>query len=323
MGRWNFTKGLKDLGRGSFAYLQPDGGTGWTNTGLIVDGEASLLVDTLYDLAHTREMLRTMRDAAPAATQIDALVNTHADGDHTWGNQLVKGAEIIGHVKVAEEFTAVTPAMMADLMRNHDRYGPGIRMLYEELGGRYSFDDIVPTPPTRVFEHELALSVGEKTVRLLHVGPAHSNADTLVYVPDDRVVYTGDILFVGVHPTIWTGPVSNWLKACDLMLGWELEAVVPGHGPLTDMSGIRRLREYLCYIHDEARRRFDAGMGYFEAACDIALDPYADWIAPERIVYNVAHLYREFGTDARQGRFEVSDRVAQYRSQRRAMYHQH
>src|SRR5574340_1611714 len=125
---------LRDIGNGCFAYLQPPGGTGQTNAGLVVDDDSSLLVDTLYDLAHTEAMLAAMRAATPAARRIGTLVNTHADGDHTWGNQLAAGAEIIGHVTLAEDFAAVTPAVIMDVLRNREHYGPGAQMLYEEIG---------------------------------------------------------------------------------------------------------------------------------------------------------------------------------------------
>ena len=84
--RFPYTKGLHELGNGCFAYLQPDGGWGWSNAGLVTDAGASLLVDTLFDLALTREMLAAMRRATPAAARIGALVNTHANGDHCYGN---------------------------------------------------------------------------------------------------------------------------------------------------------------------------------------------------------------------------------------------
>jgi cyclase len=86
LSRWQYTKGLHDIGNGCFAYLQPDGGWGWSNAGLIVSGEQNLLVDTLFDLKLTQEMLDTMRDAVPGARRIKTLVNTHANGDHTFGN---------------------------------------------------------------------------------------------------------------------------------------------------------------------------------------------------------------------------------------------
>jgi glyoxylase-like metal-dependent hydrolase (beta-lactamase superfamily II) len=107
-------------------------------------------------------------------------------------------------------------------------------------------------------------------------------------------VFTGDILFVEGHPVIWAGPVSNWVRACDRILAMEVETIVPGHGPLTDKSGVRRLRDYLEYIAREARRRYDAGLPVFEAAQDIALDDYSSWGDAERIVVNVNTLYREF-----------------------------
>ena len=103
MQKWAYTKGLHDLGNGCWAYLAPDGSWGWSNAGLIVDGEATLLIDTLFDLPLTGEMLGTMRAAVPAARAIDTLVNTHSNGDHTYGNQLVDGARIVASRTCREE----------------------------------------------------------------------------------------------------------------------------------------------------------------------------------------------------------------------------
>ncbi len=85
MAKWQFTKGLHDIGNGCWAWLQPNGGWGWSNAGLITDGEASLLVDTLFDLKLTGEMSDGMRQSVPQAASIGVLVNTHANGDHTFG----------------------------------------------------------------------------------------------------------------------------------------------------------------------------------------------------------------------------------------------
>ena len=104
-----FTKGLHDLGNGAFAYLQPDGSWGWSNAGLIVDGDQSLLVDTLFDQKLTRTMLDTMADASKAARNIDTVVNTHANADHTYGNALVRNAEIIASDASAGEWDGLPP----------------------------------------------------------------------------------------------------------------------------------------------------------------------------------------------------------------------
>src|ERR1700739_4472207 len=101
--KWTFKKGLQDLGNGCYAYLQPDGSWGWSNAGLVVDGGESLLIDTLFDLPLTRAMLDSMRRAEPTATaRIGALVNTHSNGDHVFGDELVTGAEIIASKACAE-----------------------------------------------------------------------------------------------------------------------------------------------------------------------------------------------------------------------------
>ena len=123
MPKWQFTKGLHDLGQGSFAYLQPDGSWGWSNAGLITHGEESLLVDTLFDLHLTRDMLKDMCDAAPQAERIGTLVNTHANGDHTFGNQLVEGATIIASAASAAEMAELPPQALADIMRNASEMG--------------------------------------------------------------------------------------------------------------------------------------------------------------------------------------------------------
>lgn len=295
MKQWKYTKGLHDLGSGCHAYLQPDGGWGWSNAGLIADGDESLLIDTLFDLRLTREMLATMRDAVPAAKSIGTLVNTHANGDHTFGNQLITGAEIITTTATADEMRERPPEAIAALVRNRRALGEGAEFLYEMMGRFFEWDDVVATAPTRTFTEALNLTVGDKDVRLIYAGPAHTKGDTLVHVPGDRTVFTGDLLFVGGHPVIWAGPVGNWIKACDLILSWDLDTIVPGHGPITDKAGVRHFKSYLDYLDTEARKRFDAGMSYYDAAADIGLDPYADWIDAERLVINVASLYREYG----------------------------
>jgi glyoxylase-like metal-dependent hydrolase (beta-lactamase superfamily II) len=92
--------------------------------------------------------------------------------------------------------------------------------------------------------------------------------------------------------------VGNWLAACDRIAAFDPELVVPGHGPVTDLRGVRAVRDYLVYLRDEARARYDAGLSAREAARDIALDDYDGWGDAERIAVNVATLYREFSGDA-------------------------
>ena len=290
-----YAKGLAQVGSSTYAYVQPDGIWGMSNAGLITDGDQSLLVDTLMDLRLTTEMLDAMVDAVPAARKIDVLVNTHADIDHTYGNQLVKGAKIVASQATADEFFKVAPDYLLKIVETD--YSEGGRYIAEKMGSHlFDYSDIVLTPPTETFDRQKTIMVGGKEVRLLNVGPAHTAGDTIVHSVQDRVVFTGDLLFLGVHPAIWAGSIDGWIAACDTMLSLDIDTVVSGHGPVTDKRGVETFRNYLVMIREEARKRFDAGMPVEEAAFDLALSPpFDEWISPERMVGTVNYLYRSFG----------------------------
>ena len=298
LGTRPYERGLLNLGDGGYAWLQPDGGWGWSNAGLIVDGDQSLIVDTLFDKPLTENMLKAMRAAEPkAGKRFDLLVNTHANADHCNGNELVEGAEIIASQACREELAQEDPNRLQAMMEQAPSMGEVGDFLIHCFAA-FDFRGINRTLPTRTFADAMDLRVGGKAVRLKQVGPAHTAGDILVHVPQDRLIFTGDILFVEGHPIIWAGPIGNWIAACDYMLGLDLQCVVPGHGPVTDKRGVRAMRDYLRYLEAEARCRFDAGMGVMEAALDISLADYDSWGDAERIVVNLATLYREFAGDS-------------------------
>jgi glyoxylase-like metal-dependent hydrolase (beta-lactamase superfamily II) len=246
MAKWQYTKGVHDLGNGCFAYLQPDGSWGWSNAGLIADHDQTLLVDTLFDLELTRDMLDRMRAAVPAAKSIGRLVNTHSNGDHTFGNQLVKDAEIIASRACAEEMKERPAEELAAMQRNWRQLGEAGAFLHEVMGSKFKWHDVENTLPTRVFDDELELKVGDKDVVLKTVGPAHTRGDVLVHVPQDRTVL----------------PV-------------------------------------------------------FQAARDISLDSFAGWGDAERMVVNVASLYREFGSRQELGIRELFGEMGRFHAERK------
>lgn len=260
-----YTKGLHELGSSCFAYLQPDGSWGWSNAGLVVGEGASLLIDTLFDLALTGAMLDAM-DPLTRVAPIATVVNTHANGDHCYGNQMVGDAEIIASAATAHEMTEVPPAMLAALNAADGELGAMFRHFF----GAFHFEGIEVRLPTRTFEGRLEVEVGGRLIELIELGPAHTRGDTIAFVPDARTVFTGDLLFIGGTPIVWAGPLSNWVAACDLMLGLDIDTVVPGHGPVTDKAGIVAVRDYLSFVDEAATARHAAGLDAWDAARDIA-----------------------------------------------------
>jgi len=286
-----YEKGLHELGDGLFAYLQPDGGWGWSNAGLIAADGTSLLVDTLYDLKLTREMLATM---APVTERhpIDAALNTHANPDHCFGNELLpSGAQIYASKATSEELDEISPGLL-QAMKSAPDMPAELREFVAHAFGPFDFEGITVRPPSQTFEGRLEVSVGDREISFIELGPAHTGGDTIVHVPDARVVFTGDLLFIDGTPIVWAS-ISNWIEACDRILALGAEVLVPGHGPVTDASGAREVQRYLRFVREEARKRFDAGMGADQAADDIDISDFAGWSDPERIAANVLAAYRE------------------------------
>jgi len=287
-----YTKGLHELGDGLFAYLQPDGGWGWSNAGLVTGAATSLLIDTLFDIPLTCEMLETMRSVTDARP-IDVAVNTHGNGDHCFGNgALPKQAVIYATARAVEDMREEPPALLRTVLASD--LGPDLNAFAARIFGPFQFDGLEPRLPSQTFEGRLELDVGGRTVEVIEVGPAHTGGDAILHVPGAATVFTGDILFIDGTPIIWAGPISNWIAACDRIIALGARTLVPGHGPITDNDGVTDVKRYLEYIRDHARMRFDAGMGPREAAEDIDLSDFADWTGAERIVQNVDELYREF-----------------------------
>ncbi|MFT4571546.1 MAG: cyclase [Hyphomicrobiaceae bacterium] len=293
---------LKAVAKDVYACLQPDRGLGWSNSGLIARGGA-VVVDTFWDLPRTRRMKKLYEEVLGSAPT--RVVNTHHNGDHCWGNQLFCDCEIIGHRRMEEGMRReAAPEMLAALasgaipMEGGERF---VRALSD-----YDFSGIKLTPPTTLVDERMELDLDGLRVDLIYVGPAHTIADLIVHIPERGVLFGGDILWSACTPIGWEGTYDRWLEALDLVTSLAPDIVVPGHGPVTDLSGVAELRRYLEYVRTEATRFYEMGLPENEAARRIDLGPWADWTEPERIVFNVHRVYRELAEVPYDAPFDVT-----------------
>jgi 2-keto-4-pentenoate hydratase/2-oxohepta-3-ene-1,7-dioic acid hydratase in catechol pathway/glyoxylase-like metal-dependent hydrolase (beta-lactamase superfamily II) len=287
-----YVRGLHNVGDRVWAWTMPDGGYGWSNAGLVAGQGASLLVDTLFDLHLTREMLTAMRAITDDAPISDAVL-THSNGDHTHGNQLLADSVRIIAAKgtVDEVAHGMAPGMLA--MTQVADLGPVGTPYARDRFGPFDFSGITLRNADRAFERDMTVDIGGREAHLFDLGPAHTAADTVVHIPDAGVLFAGDLLFIGCTPIVWAGPIANWVTACDTMIALDAPTVVPGHGPVTDPDGIRAVRGYLVHVADQADDAYRRGLSFAEAADAIDLGEYANWLDAERVVVNVYQRYRE------------------------------
>jgi len=281
---------LQEIARDVYVCLQEDRGLGCSNSGLL-NRDGGLVVDTFWDLPHTRELMAQYARVWQAPAR--RVVNTHHNGDHCWGNQLFAGAEIIGHRLCAEMMKKESAAVLQALRGAADNPDPAIAAFATALQA-FDFDGVVLTPPTTLIDDRLSLDLGGIRAELIYVGPAHTAGDVIVHLPAERIVFTGDVLFRLCTPIGWEGTTERWCGALDEIVALDPAVVVPGHGPLCGVEGPREMKAYLEYIRDESKHFFDQGVSVLDASKRIDPGPYAGWTEPERIVFNVARAYREF-----------------------------
>jgi len=303
-----FTGGLTEVADGTWAWLQPNGGLGESNAGLVVGDGASLIVDTLWDERLTAAMLAAFVPVCErAGAPVGRLFNTHGDGDHWYGNGLLgAGVEIIAAAPAIEQMRAEPPSMLTRLAPLGTVAGlagrlpllPGAGRL-RGLGGfgsmlsAYEFGGIEPRVPEHSFADEATLDIGGRRVELSFVGPAHTVGDAIARVADTRTVFAGDILFNGVMPIMWAGPVGNWIVALESIEDFDPAAVIGGHGPVSSVAEVRALREYWVWLRDCVRSEGDAvdAARLAERLVGSAeFEPWRGWRAPERTLVNIARI---------------------------------
>lgn len=303
--------GLYELAADTYAWLVPNGSWGETNLGLIDCGGTSVMIDTGWDLRCTREMLRTC-EAITERSPIEMVINTHADGDHCWGNQLFKDRPIIATHACIHQMHHMQPRALQALSHGSailrhlplggiDRFGHYMHEMFRP----YDFSGISITNPNQGFSAQKTLDVKGTEIVITEVGPGHTDGDAVVHVPARRVAYAGDILFVGVTPVMWAGPIEQLVAGLRFLQQLDVDVIVPGHGPLATATQVQDMLDYWHFVHEAVHHRFRQGMHPAQAARDVIFSaafqqaPWARWDSPERLLTSAHTLYRQWGAPAR------------------------
>ncbi len=302
-----FREGLYQLTPRTYAWMVPNGSWGETNLGLIDCGGKSVVIDTGWDLHYAGEFLAGAAGLL-ARSPVHSVINTHADGDHCWGNQLYGDVPIIATHACIDHMHHIEPRSMrllgkaASVMKRLPVAGIDVLGHYASaMLAPYDFRGIRLVAPNQGFSGETTVTVNGIDLVLIELGPAHTPGDAMVHVPSEKVLYAGDILFTHCTPVVWAGPVANIVAGLRRVLSLDADFIVAGHGPLATRADVELQIAYWELIQEELHRRRGQGMTAAEAAGDLLLGAkfqataFARWDSPERLLRNAQALYEEWG----------------------------
>jgi cyclase len=273
---------LVEVVDGVHAWLQPDG-TWWLNNAGAVHHDGSVLVvDTCANRPRTEAMLAAVSQATGDAP-VRWAVNTHQHGDHVYGNALLPADTVLV---------------------GHENMRAGLR-------DDFIFDACPPfwTPvpdwgvehrrlPDVVFDSSFAVHLGDLRVEALHPGyAAHTSGDVVVHLPEQRVLFAGDLLFHGLTPMLLMGSVDGARRSLEWLAALDPAHVVPGHGPLIGPGQLDRVLaehdRYYRMVADALAAGLAADLGPLEAARAWDLGDLAGWPDSERLVLNLHKAYAD------------------------------
>lgn len=260
-----------------YAYIQPDGSWYINNTGFVVGSEQVISIDA----CSTEKRTRAFRDAITSVTPapVGMLINTHHHGDHTYGNSLMGTGTIVAHENCRTELI---------------NFGiPGNTGIWDPV----DWGELTLAPPTITFADRVRLWADERPVEVSYVGQAaHTSNDSLVWLPEQEVLFCGDLLFNGGTPFLLMGSVSGAIEVLTKVVApIPAKVIVAGHGAPTDHSLIATIVAYLEFVLETARQGIAAGLSPLDAARETDLGEYAPWLDAERIVGNLHRAYADLG----------------------------
>ena len=209
------------------------------NAGIIIGKDGIVVVDTMISANEAKRSIRDIRTISHKP--IRYVVNTHYHFDHVFGNsEFAKlGAVVIAqeNVKKAMENSA------RETLKNIGEYG----LTPKDMKGT------TLAYPVLTYSDRMTIDIGGQQIELIHARQSHTGGDTLVYLPDKKVLFAGDILFTNYHPFLGEGNIEEWAKKLDDIKLMDIEKIIPGHGPLSGKNDLDDMKKYILMFDQKAK----------------------------------------------------------------------
>ena len=250
-----------------------------SNAGFVVTANSVVVIDALGSPALAQRLIAEIRKHT--SLPISHVIVTHYHADHIYGLQVFKsaGARIVAHARAREYLQSDNARLRLEASRQE--LAPWVDAQTRLMDA----DDWL--------EGDRVLTIGGVRFDIRHVGPSHTPEDLVVFLPDRRLLFAGDLVFRGRIPFVGQADSKQWIKAMDVLLGLDAAVVVPGHGPLTQSAreDMQLTRDYLLHLR--------ATMGAAARNLDPFEDAYkaADWSRFEKLpLFRVANRMNAYNT---------------------------
>jgi cyclase len=283
---WN--RELRQLAPNVYSYTQGGGpgisSAGVSNLGMIAGPDFLWAIDGSQGPAPAKAFIAASRQAT--GKDFGRLLLTHHHGDHIGGLQFFQHAEVWSHPYCRDEVLKSVPNTP--------------KMWTPSPGGESAGSVADVSEPRKVivpiltFKDDLPVFVGDTEVRFLFAGTCHTWGDMMAYLPKEKILFAGDIGFFWVAPYANNSCISKWLDTCDQIARWDVDIIVPGHGPIGGKKELAAMADYFRVLGVEARKRYDLKMPPGVAAAEIRLGPFDNWLGPERLIMDVVRWYEEW-----------------------------
>jgi cyclase len=299
---------LEAVAGGVYAAIASAGGGAMSNAAIVDLGESTLIFDTFF----TPQAAADLRAVAEQLTgrPVRYVLNSHFHGDHVQGNQAFPGADILATRRTREliaERTAPTiashqedPQRITDDLRQQEeaieREADLVRRRQRELSLATDREYAAALPglsvplPVVTFDSRVELHGTTRRAEFITLGGGHTPSDAFLYLPEDQLIITGDLLFVRSHPWMGHGHPEEWLAILERLESLPAQTLVPGHGPLGTLADCARVRRYIADITELARGALRAGKTPDDMAALPIPAAYAEWDSPEVFGWNMRFL---------------------------------
>ncbi len=256
------------------------------NVGIIVGAAGVLVVDTGMGPANAEIVLAEVRKITDKP--IRYLVSTHFHPEHNFGAQAFPDDTVLIYATAQYEDLKKKGAMYRDWFS--DMFGDEVRALLAPV-------EIVP--PDVTFEHKAEINLGDVSIELHHLGtPAHTGGDTVIYLPDAKIMFTGGLTPNRFFPIMPDADSSGagWITSLDRLQQFDVETVVPGHGEIADRQLIAQVKDYLTSLRArvEELKTSNQSLEQIQAALKPEFEAkYPDWEETDWITFAVERFYSE------------------------------